>query len=352
MAPATQDSSTSLIEQLSALPTIFTSSSGSGSFQATRFLPIGLPLSRVGESSGISASAATSLNDLVAVARHVQRAEQLLRLRQHLHRLDHAPAVHADGLDGHVGERLDHRIGQPVAFVRVVGAAPLAPRRIDAAIGDRHHHRDQRDAVADAVVDAHDQRAAALVVLDQVELPQRMRRVERRAWPVRRTRLQRGALALAALARAASRAPRGGRCRSPRRRTQLRADRVLHHLLAEAVVLEQLVLDALAQRRRSRSPGCSSQTPTIIIRLTSLSMRSHAVSTRDMRSAASTASGLSSVGRVRRRARPRCWVTSPCLVNFHPEFHAQESTTMADLKAAVRASRCRTRRACPRSPTT
>ena len=31
------------------------------------------------------------------------------------------------------------------------------------------------------------------------------------------------------------------------------------------------------------TPGCSSQTPTIIIRLTSLSMRSHAVSTRDMR---------------------------------------------------------------------
>ena len=42
---------------------------------------------------------------------------------------------------------------------------------------------------------------------------------------------------------------------------------------------------------RSRSvasvmPGVSSQTPTIIMRLTSLSMRSQAVSTRDMRRSA------------------------------------------------------------------
>src|SRR6185369_336323 len=39
--------------------------------------------------------------------------------------------------------------------------------------------------------------------------------------------------------------------------------------------------------------GCSSQTPTIIIRLTSLSMRSHAVSTRDMRSAVDVIGGSS-----------------------------------------------------------
>ena len=39
---------------------VFTASSGSGSFQATRLLPSGMPFSRVGESSGISAIAATS----------------------------------------------------------------------------------------------------------------------------------------------------------------------------------------------------------------------------------------------------------------------------------------------------
>jgi len=60
MAPATQASSTSLIEQFSALPTIFTASSGIGSLQATTLRPIGLPFSSVGESSAISASAAAS----------------------------------------------------------------------------------------------------------------------------------------------------------------------------------------------------------------------------------------------------------------------------------------------------
>ncbi len=57
MAPATQDSSTSLTEPPSTLPTAFTSSSLSESLQATRFLTPGSPLSRVRESSGISAMA-------------------------------------------------------------------------------------------------------------------------------------------------------------------------------------------------------------------------------------------------------------------------------------------------------
>ena len=61
MAPATQLSSTSLIEQFSALPTAFTSSSGIGSHQATRLAAPGLPFRRVLESSGISASAAASV---------------------------------------------------------------------------------------------------------------------------------------------------------------------------------------------------------------------------------------------------------------------------------------------------
>ena len=60
MAPAAHDSSTSLTEQFRPLPTAFTWSSGSGSHQATALRPIGLPLSKVGESSGSSAMAATS----------------------------------------------------------------------------------------------------------------------------------------------------------------------------------------------------------------------------------------------------------------------------------------------------
>jgi F420-0:gamma-glutamyl ligase len=65
----------------------------------------------------------------------------------------------------------------------------------------------------------------------------------------------------------------------------LRAHGVVDHLLAEARVLQQLVGDALAQRASSVRRGRSSHTPTIIIRLTSLSMRSQAWSTRLMRSA-------------------------------------------------------------------
>ena len=60
MAPATQLSSTSLTEQLSALPMALTSSSGIGAHQATRFVVTGVPLSRVVESSGISAREAAS----------------------------------------------------------------------------------------------------------------------------------------------------------------------------------------------------------------------------------------------------------------------------------------------------
>ena len=59
-APATQDSSTSLTEASSALPTALTSGSGSGSAHATRLAIPGMPLNRVGESWRISASRASS----------------------------------------------------------------------------------------------------------------------------------------------------------------------------------------------------------------------------------------------------------------------------------------------------
>ena len=61
MAPATQASSTSLTEQPRPLPMVLTRSSGIGSHQATIFLPTGPALEPVGESSGISSSAPTSL---------------------------------------------------------------------------------------------------------------------------------------------------------------------------------------------------------------------------------------------------------------------------------------------------
>ena len=55
-APATHESRTSLTDAPNARPTVFTSSSGSGSAQATRFATPGVPLKRVAESCPISAS--------------------------------------------------------------------------------------------------------------------------------------------------------------------------------------------------------------------------------------------------------------------------------------------------------
>ena len=59
-APATDESSTSLTEQPSALPIVLTSSSAIGSAQATRFATPDSPLNGVAESSPISASLAIS----------------------------------------------------------------------------------------------------------------------------------------------------------------------------------------------------------------------------------------------------------------------------------------------------
>jgi hypothetical protein len=62
MAPATQDSSTSLIEHPSALPTTFTRSSGIGSLQATTLAAAGLPFRRWASRRPSAPCAATSLS--------------------------------------------------------------------------------------------------------------------------------------------------------------------------------------------------------------------------------------------------------------------------------------------------
>ena len=157
-------------------------------------------------------------------------------------------ALYKQASAGDVGQWLDDSVRQPVAAIVFRRRLPLAGRRVHAAVGDRQHHRDQCDAVADAVVHAGDQCAATFVAVDQVELPERVRRVERRVRQFADERLQRLALALAAFAvellmqhvalqvEAVVADP-------------ARTHRVPHDLLAEALVLEQLVFDALAQRR-------------------------------------------------------------------------------------------------------
>jgi hypothetical protein len=132
-------------------------------------------------------------------------------------------------------------------LVITADVARLARRRRGAAVGDGKNHRDQRDAVGDAMVHAGDERRAArLEVLEQMELPQRAARVQR---PGREA-------ADDALERVQGRlAPRGLECTGHYVRGDvevlvvhpLRAHRVLDHLLAEAVVSQQRRLDAFAQ---------------------------------------------------------------------------------------------------------
>ena len=250
MAPATQVSSTSLIEQPRPLPMVLTRSSGISSFQATT-LPTGWPLSAVGESSASAAAHADVVDHLVASTRHLRQTEQrLLRCEtspstwpRRCRTIPIALIVMSVGAE--------HGLGQPVFLAPRVRAsrAPLGgslpPSVIDSVTEIK------RDAVvADAVVDARASRAA-VVVLDQVEGPQRVARVGRGAWQARRRRRSLCPVRIDCPGRSsAPRAPRGARCPEvlvvgPA------APTASHHLLAEAVVPEQLV-----RVMRSQSAAC------------------------------------------------------------------------------------------------
>ena len=143
---------------------------------------------------------------------------------------------------------------------RSAAARRLRDRRIAAAVGDGHHHRDQRDAVADAVVDARDQRrcrrrsarsggtarAAASGSSGVVaSSPTRACSAARSLWPLRAHELLAHDVVVDV--------------EVARRRPSARADRVAHHHLAEALVLQQLLGDALAQRARSRAPAAAAR---------------------------------------------------------------------------------------------
>jgi hypothetical protein len=151
-----------------------------------------------------------------------------------------------------------------------------------AAVHQRHGHRDQRNAVGNAVVDAHQHRAAALVVLDQVESATAGGRVQRLHGQLAHALLQR--LLLLALRACGQLFERDvvGDVESPRLPPRWRRRRP-RPPLAKAVVLEQALLTRW-HRSAYLMPGLSVQTPTIIIRLLGESMRSQAVSTLVMRS--------------------------------------------------------------------
>ena len=63
-------------------------------------------------------------------------------------------------------------------------------RAVGRRVRHRQHDADQRDAVRVAMVDAHDDRAAAVVVVDEEELPHRARGIERRRRELRHELLE------------------------------------------------------------------------------------------------------------------------------------------------------------------
>ena len=157
-------------------------------------------------------------------------------------------------------ERDTHRVGDGLheiaerillrrALLRLGGGRFEYGRAVRCHVGHRQQHLDERDAVGVAVVNANDDRAAAVVALDQVELPERPGRIERRPGEPRDERLE---LLLA----------RGTRQRDVNQvmldvevvgRLPKGAGRRLHRPLAEAPEPEKPFLDRPSQRARRHS---------------------------------------------------------------------------------------------------
>jgi hypothetical protein len=180
MAPATQDSSTSLTRAPQHLADRL------HLVELERVAPghalphAGLALEPGARVVGHQRDGRQIAHRLVAEPRHVHRTvHRVLGRDQQVQALAHALAGQLHGLDRHVGQRFEQQFEDPVvlALVRVLGwRLGLALGRRRAAVGDGQHHGDQRDAVGDAVVDAADQHAAAVEVLDQLHMPQRVAR--------------------------------------------------------------------------------------------------------------------------------------------------------------------------------
>ena len=190
-----------------------TSSSDSGSVHATRLPTPGVPLNRVGESCGISASFASSAVSAVpwpasstafAGSDHIATpfsTSVAPTLRAMLMTPDNGASSCPSGSSG--SSRLCG-----------CGLERHGRRTVRGRIGHRQHDAHQRNTIGVAMVNAHDERAAALVAVDQVELPPRTRRIERRGGEARYEVLQ---FAPAGRGRAARCGRRAARCRNARR---------------------------------------------------------------------------------------------------------------------------------------
>ena len=97
-------------------------------------------------------------------------------------------------------EGRDEALRPTIIFVFIVIELARALRSV---VGERQRHAGQRDAVADRVVDAENRRRAVFVVLDDVDLPQRVIGVERSCGKLADQALQSGLAAAAGKTHAA-----------------------------------------------------------------------------------------------------------------------------------------------------
>ena len=178
--------------------------------------------------------------------------QAFLRIKQHFHGIGRTLPHRIQCLDRCLGEWPDQRVGQPVIAARRVtrGGPGVAGRRCGATIDHGLGHRHQRQAIGNAMVQACDQGRAALVMLDQAKLPQGMAHVERLHGEFGQTLLQ-GRLLRALGPQHQSLAHHMAFNLEVGIKHPAGTTGILLHALAEARVLQQTFLDALAHCRVS-----------------------------------------------------------------------------------------------------
>ena len=253
---------------------LLTSSSGSGSDQATRRATPSSPLRAVLASAGVRRTCASAFESVRAmVARWLSSAA---RVREHLEALvGERAGRRPPGMHG-ARDRAGHDATQPAPAARRRGGRRDA--RVRVRVGERQQHARERDPVGDAVVHARVQGAALAVAVDQVEVPERLRAVERLGHQVADQLLERGAVARAPAARGGAGAARGRSAGRPPRRRR-RAGRRSRPRAGGSAGSGSTSRSPITSLTRGQSIGSSkSRTALMTIRFVGRSIRSHAAS--------------------------------------------------------------------------
>ena len=185
-----------------------------------------------------------------------------------------------DGARGRAEERPQRAAAAPEARPLVIGRRDPGVRRL---VGEREQDAAERDPVGDAVVDPADQRGAIAVAVDELELPEGLRAIERAGHQVGDEDLERGAVARRGQRDAMEvKVEVEVRVVLPVRPRERRPP--LHHPLAKpGKALDHPLPDRLAAPPPSPGGWSNQSTPVITIRLVGWSMCSQAASACDIR---------------------------------------------------------------------